>query len=212
MIKDKRNIIYIAIIIIVLVITIGITFTFAYINRPTSSGNTNLITNITDIKNAINMSYSGDANMALNITLDDLSIMDAKNDYSSYISATSNITINFNANTSIYSRGASCDYSIKYTPITTFNATSAATSAGLRELTLSGSNNVSSFSEYPLTGVNSAVTLYSSSIATSAGVASTSQTWTFTMKFYNLNVNQASVIGQKPEGKISVVPGDCRAL
>lgn len=210
MFKDKRNNIYFLVIAVVLFVTAIGTFSFAYINRPTVSGNTNVLTNITDISNSLSLTYSGNTNISLPITLDDLKIDEASNDYSSYISAEGNVTINFSSNATVYPEGATCDYSIVYTPTTVFNASSGATSASLNELTISGTNGTVSFSDLSLAGINSQTTLYSTSVSTSSSLSSVSVPWTFTMKFYNLNVDQSSVLGQSPAGKISVVPGECR--
>ena len=44
---------------------------------------------------------------------------------------------------------------------------------------------------------------------TSASSHTSSVTFNFILKFYNLNVDQSSAVGQKIAGKISIVPKGC---
>ena len=46
-------------------------------------------------------------------------------------------------------------------------------------------------------------------LSTSASSHNASATFTFRLKFYNLNVDQSSAIGQSISGKISIVPKGC---
>jgi len=206
-ISNKRKI-YMISLSIVITLTLVLTAAFAYIGKPTSTGKTKAEVLIDDIP--LTLTYSGATNIALQLSLDDLYVGNSSNDYTSYVSASGGMTINLKTLNSVYASGATCEYDIIYTPTRTYTASSGAANAGLNELTISGTNGRWSFDDYSIAGVTGPVTLYSGFIDTSEEFNNISQTWNFTMKFYNLNVNQEDALDQSPAGTITVTSGNCR--
>ena len=213
-IMNQKNKIYFVIMIVVILLVSIIMFSFAYIGRANVIGNTNTNATIVNATQYFNLTYSGAADLSLNVSLDNLAYGSASNSYTSYISNTTTITMNFKVTSSNYTSGGKCAYTIKYVANTngTYTQSSAATSAGLRELAISGTNGTDTFSDVNLSGVGtSGTTLYSGIINTNTYNSTTSKTWTFTMKFYNLNIDQSSVLGSNPSGKIRIESGACGA-
>ena len=214
MFMNQRNKIYFVISGLVILLVSVIMISFAYIGRANVIGNTNTNITITNTVQYFNLTYSGNTDLSLNVSLDNLTYDSASNSYTSYVSNTTTITMNFKVTSSSYTSGGKCAYTIKYIANSngTYTQSAGATSAGLRELAISGTNGTDSFSDVNLSGVGtSGTTLYSGNISTNTYNSTTSKTWTFTMKFYNLNVDQSSVLGSNPSGKIRIESGACGA-
>ncbi|MBQ6840958.1 MAG: hypothetical protein IJO63_02430 [Bacilli bacterium] len=203
----KKNIVILTIFVIVLMTSIALAF--AYIGKPTNTGTTTANMQIKDISNGITMAYSGNTSVALEISWDNLSLHDASNTYTSYISKSTTMAVKMTTS-SDFTKGATCSYSIKYIPTTAFTSSTAAKNAGLKEFVVAGSAGSLSFADYSLADKTTEVTMYTGSIATTSTTTVT-HNWTITLKFYNLAVDQNSVMGQTPKGTLSIVPGACVA-
>ena len=193
------------------IVVCSLAIAFAYIGRPTISGNTN--TNVTINGGAATFSYTGSSSLsiAINTTNDELSSANASNSYTSYIeSSSATTTVSLTTNASLAPKGMTCPYTIIYTPSTAYTQSSGATSAGLRELVITATDGSSNY-EKSIAGSNVVTLVSNASIATSSSTTSKSTTWTFKMRFYNLNVDQESVIGRVPSGTISITNGECEA-
>ena len=188
---------------ILLIVTIIVGISYAYFggieikNNNTVSGNINTNSYI----------FTTNGTGALSITLDNdkLDVANASNDYSSYVSNTgSNINVSLDANglKKVY-----CSYDLVYIPSTAYTPSSGATNAGLKEFTLSGtSDKGNSFSEIDVSG-SSAVTLISGiKISTDTNIL---ENWSFTAKYYNLDVIQDNVVGKTFKGNIKVANTNC---
>ena len=100
-----------------------------------------------------------------------------------------------------------CSYDLVYIPSTAYTPSSGAINAGLKEFTLSGtSDKGNSFSEIDVSG-SSAVTLISGvKISTDTNIL---ENWSFTAKYYNLDVIQDNVAGKTFKGNIKVANTNC---
>lgn len=124
------------------------------------------------------------------------------------------------------SETAKCTYDLVYTANAdqVFGATPAAQAAGLKELTLAGTDGTQSFGDTDMNGIGTS-TLYAGTDnemtgtvlgsfeitnAASAGAA-TVQTWTITEKLYNLETvdQSASIAGKTYGGSVSVANVVC---
>ena len=129
----------------------------------------------------------------------------ASNDYSSFVSGNGgniNVSLNTNGLKKVY-----CSYDLVYIPSIAYTPSSGATNAGLKEFTLSGtSDKGNSFSEIDVSG-SSAVTLISGiKISTDTNIL---EKWSFTAKYYNLDVIQDNVVGKTFKGNIKVANTNC---
>ena len=188
---------------ILLIVTIIVGISYAYFggieikNNNTVSGNINT--------NSYIFTTNGTGVISLSLNNVDLDVANASNDYSSYVSNTgSNINVSLDANglNKVY-----CSYDLVYIPSTAYTPSSGATNAGLKEFTLSGtSDKGNSFSEIDVSG-SSAVTLISSvKISTNTNIL---EKWSFTAKYYNLDVIQDNVVGKTFKGNIKVANTNC---
>ena len=101
-----------------------------------------------------------------------------------------------------------CGYEIWYTPTKTFTNSTANTN-NETELAILGSessNQNASFS-FDLNGISSATKMYDGVISTNGTLT---QTWSFTMVHYNLDVEQSSNINKSFTGSISFVAKSCQ--
>ena len=211
---DKRNRLYIIIMAVVVFFTAILMITFAYINKPTVSGNVNTNATVLDNSDALSLTYSGATSLGLSIDVDKLNADEASDSYTSFISNSADIGLTLTSDANMFPNGATCTYDIMYTPTVAYYSSSGAMSNSLMELTISGTNGSISFPDenlYGISGVGVPWTLKTASISTTSSNASVNQTWTFTMKFYNLDVDQSSALGQSPSGTITFKPVDCEA-
>lgn len=175
---------------------------YAYFGKLIINNTTNAITQINTSFYNFN---STTASVSITLDQNKLDISNASNTYTSFMSNTSgnfNITLDTKNSGSVY-----CTYDLVYEPTTSYKSSPAATKAGLKEFTISGSStNGTSFGEIDIAG-SSKVTLAKSVLF----FADTSYTdsWTFTIKYYNLNVIQDSVIGQTFSGNIKTDNVNC---
>ena len=204
--KDKivKNRVVILIFIgVLLVVTIIIGISYAYFfnieikNNNTISGNINT--------KYYTFESSGNSTLSLTINQSDLDMANASNDYSSFVSGNGgniNVSLNTNGLKKVY-----CSYDLVYEPVSAYNPSSGATNAGLKEFTLSGtSDKGNSFSEIDVSG-SSTVTLISGiKISTDTNIL---EKWSFTAKYYNLDVIQDNVAGKTFKGNIKVANTNC---
>lgn len=175
---------------------------YAYFGKLIINNTANAITQINTSFYNFN---STTASVSITLDQNKLDISNASNTYTSFMSNTSgnfNITLDTKNSGSVY-----CTYDIVYEPTTSYKSSPAATKAGLKEFTISGSStNGTSFGEINIAG-SSKVTLAKNVLFFTD--TSYTDSWTFTIKYYNLNVIQDSVIGQTFSGNIKTDNVNC---
>ena len=207
---NKKNYLYIIVLFIAAFLVGIFAYTFAYIGKGTVSGNTNVSATINGTGYGFSYTGSSSLSLAINATDGSLSPSQSNNNYSNYIeSSTATTTISLTSNATTAPNGILCTYSLIYTPSTSYAASSGSVANNLRELVLVGSNGTYSF-EKSIAG-SSATTLFTTSIGTTSSSSSASTTWSYKLRFYNLNVDQESALGQVPAGTISVSGAQCEA-
>ena len=200
-IKNRVGILIFIGVLLVVTIIIGISYAY-FFNIEIKNNNT--------ISGNINTKYytfesSGNSILSLTINQSDLDMANASNDYSSFVSGNGgniNVSLNTNGLNKVY-----CSYDLVYIPSTAYTPNSGATNAGLKEFTLSGtSDKGNSFSEIDVSG-SSVVTLISGiKISTDTNIL---EKWSFTAKYYNLDVIQDNVVGKTFKGNIKVANTNC---
>ena len=200
-VKNRVGILIFIGVLLVVTIIIGISYAY-FFNIEIKNNNT--------ISGNINTKYytfesSGNSTLSLTINQSDLDMANASNDYSSFVSGNGgniNVSLNTNGLKKVY-----CSYDLVYIPSTAYTPNSGATNAGLKEFTLSGtSDKGNSFSEIDVSG-SSAVTLISGiKISTDTNIL---EKWSFTAKYYNLDVIQDNVAGKTFKGNIKVANTNC---
>ena len=200
-IKNRVGILIFIGVLLVVTIIIGISYAY-FFNIEIKNNNT--------ISGNINTKYytfesSGNSILSLTINQSDLDMANASNDYSSFVSGNGgniNVSLNTNGLKKVY-----CSYDLVYIPSTAYTSNSGATNAGLKEFTLSGtSDKENSFSEIDVSG-SSTVTLISGvKISTDTNIL---ENWSFTAKYYNLDVIQDNVVGKTFKGNIKVANTNC---
>jgi hypothetical protein len=200
-IKNRVGILIFIGVLLVVTIIIGISYAY-FFNIEIKNNNT--------ISGNINTKYytfesSGNSTLSLTINQSDLDMANASNDYSSFVSGNGgniNVSLNTNGLKKVY-----CSYDLVYIPSIAYTPSSGATNAGLKEFTLSGtSDKGNSFSEIDVSG-SSAVTLISGiKISTDTNIL---EKWSFTAKYYNLDVIQDNVVGKTFKGNIKVANTNC---
>ena len=200
-IKNRVGILIFIGVLLVVTIIIGISYAY-FFNIEIKNNNT--------ISGNINTKYytfesSGNSTLSLTINQSDLDMANASNDYSSFVSGNGgniNVSLNTNGLKKVY-----CSYDLVYEPVSAYTPNSGATNAGLKEFTLSGtSDKGNSFSEIDVSG-SSAVTLISGiKISTDTNIL---EKWSFTAKYYNLDVIQDNVVGKTFKGNIKVANTNC---
>ena len=200
-IKNRVGILIFIGVLLVVTIIIGISYAY-FFNIEIKNNNT--------ISGNINTKYytfesSGNSTLSLTINQSDLDMANASNDYSSFVSGNGgniNVSLNTNGLKKVY-----CSYDLVYEPVSAYTPSSGAVSAGLKEFTLSGtSDKENSFSEIDVSG-SSTVTLISGiKISTDTNIL---EKWSFTAKYYNLDVIQDNVAGKTFKGNIKVANTNC---
>ena len=200
-IKNRVGILIFIGVLLVVTIIIGISYAY-FFNIEIKNNNT--------ISGNINTKYytfesSGNSTLSLTINQSDLDMANASNDYSSFVSGNGgniNVSLNTNGLKKVY-----CSYDLVYEPVSAYTPSSGATNAGLKEFTLSGtSDKGNSFSEIDVSG-SSTVTLISGiKISTDTNIL---EKWSFTAKYYNLDVIQDNVAGKTFKGNIKVANTNC---
>lgn len=196
----NKNQLYFAVIFVFLLVITTTGVSFAYINKATVSGNTNVNLTVLNATNDLNLTYSGNTSVAINVTLDDL----ASNKVGSAVTNSTNISVNFKTS-SYYPSGAKCYYTVSYSASSVYTPTTTG-----NELTISGSLNGTNKFEKSIGSVSN-VQLYSGYISTSQANTTVTQNWVFSLNFYNLNSDQTGALGQNPKGTIVITPGNCEA-
>ena len=200
-VKNRVGILIFIGVLLVVTIIIGISYAY-FFNIEIKNNNT--------ISGNINTKYytfesSGNSTLSLTINQSDLDMANASNDYSSFVSGNGgniNVSLNTNGLKKVY-----CSYDLVYEPVSAYTPNSGAVSAGLKEFTLSGtSDKGNSFSEIDVSG-SSTVTLISGiKISTDTNIL---EKWSFTAKYYNLDVIQDNVAGKTFKGNIKVANTNC---
>ena len=200
-IKNRVGILIFIGVLLVVTIIIGISYAY-FFNIEIKNNNT--------ISGNINTKYytfesSGNSNLSLTINQSDLDMANASNDYSSFVSGNGgniNVSLNTNGLKKVY-----CSYDLVYEPVSAYTPNSGATNAGLKEFTLSGtSDKGNSFSEIDVSGSSSVTLISGVKISTDTNIL---EKWSFTAKYYNLDVIQDNVVGKTFKGNIKVANTNC---
>ena len=200
-VKNRVGILIFIGVLLVVTIIIGISYAY-FFNIEIKNNNT--------ISGNINTKYytfesSGNSTLSLAINQSDLDMANASNDYSSFVSGNGgNINVSLNANglKKVY-----CSYDLVYEPVSPYTKSEGATNAGLKEFTLSGtSDKGNSFNEIEISGSNKVTLISGVKISTDTNIL---ENWTFTAKYYNLDVIQDNVAGKTFKGNIKVANSSC---
>ena len=200
-IKNRVGILIFIGVLLVVTIIIGISYAY-FFNIEIKNNNT--------ISGNINTKYytfesSGNSTLSLTINQSDLDMANASNDYSSFVSGNGgniNVSLNTNELKKVY-----CSYDLVYEPVSAYTPNSGATNAGLKEFTLSGtSDKGNSFSEIDVSGSSSVTLISGIKIYTDTNIL---EKWSFTAKYYNLDVIQDNVAGKTFKGNIRVANTNC---
>ena len=200
-IKNRVGILIFIGVLLVVTIIIGISYAY-FFNIEIKNNNT--------ISGNINTKYytfesSGNSILSLTINQSDLDMANASNDYSSFVSGNGgniNVSLNTNGLKKVY-----CSYDLVYEPVSAYTPNSGATNAGLKEFTLSGtSDKGNSFSEIDVSGSSSVTLISGIKIYTDTNIL---EKWSFTAKYYNLDVIQDNVAGKTFKGNIRVANTNC---
>ena len=200
-IKNRVGILIFIGVLLVVTIIIGISYAY-FFNIEIKNNNT--------ISGNINTKYytfesSGNSILSLTINQSDLDMANASNDYSSFVSGNGgniNVSLNTNGLKKVY-----CSYDLVYEPVSVYTPSSGATNAGLKEFTLSGtSDKGNSFSEIDVSGSSSVTLISGVKISTDTNIL---EKWSFTAKYYNLDVIQDNVAGKTFKGNIKLVNTNC---
>jgi len=211
---NNKNTIFIGILIVIIVITVAVSLTYAFIGRASGTGNILSNTQVLDPSESISLTYEENKSLNLSITLEELSSLNSNNNYTSYIETDESLAITLTSDSSIFPNGLRCVYEIRYEPVVAYRASSGATANSLKEFTIQGTSSKGNyFSETSIANVTSGISLNNNVVIATTGTSTTTaDTWTFKMRFYNLDVDQTNALGQSPSGKIVVVPGECEKL
>ncbi len=190
-------------------------FSYGYMGyKANVINNDTLNAEILNPENILNI--TGDTNFSLIIDADHLSIVNATNDETNYIDNTKNVTINLTVDKEKYKSAITCDYEIYYEP--TVEYTNSAEVGNLIELGFAGectqcATNQNKFGPISISGVKQGAqaSLYKGSITTDASTGAATQTWALHYRFYNLDIDQSSVINKQPSGKVVIKGNECRA-
>ena len=200
-IKNRVGILIFIGVLLVVTIIIGISYAY-FFNIEIKNNNT--------ISGNINTKYytfesSGNSTLSLTINQSDLDMANASNDYSSFVSGNGgniNVSLNTNGLKKVY-----CSYDLVYEPVSAYTKSAGATNAGLKEFTLSGtSDKENSFSEIDVSGSSSVTLISGIKISTDTNIL---EKWSFTAKYYNLDVIQDNVAGKTFKGNIKVANTNC---
>ena len=200
-VKNRVGILIFIGVLLVVTIIIGISYAY-FFNIEIKNNNT--------ISGNINTKYytfesSGNSTLSLTINQSDLDMANASNDYSSFVSGNGgniNASLNTNGLKKVY-----CSYDLVYEPVSAYTPNSGAVSAGLKEFTLSGtSDKENSFSEIDVSGSSSVTLISGIKISTDTNIL---ENWSFTAKYYNLDVIQDNVAGKTIKGNIKVANSNC---
>lgn len=179
-----------------------------------------------DVKNDINfnatilkpedvLSITGDTNFSLNIDLESLSFENATNEQDSYIDSTQSAIISLDLDPNKYKTPVTCNYEFTYEPITEYIPSLG--SDDLVELGFEGecencliSN--AKFGPVSIGGIaeGDRQKIYEGSITSDSETGQAEQKWNLHYRFYNLDLDQSSVIGQNPSGKIIIKGLSCK--
>lgn len=208
--KGNKLYILIGIIIALLCVGLGIGFAFFFGIQQTVD-NSNINIRIAP-GSSFSVEYSDDISMSLDILPDDLLFQDSNNNYTSYTSNNKTVTIDFEVDNNSYANGGYCNYDVIYTPDIVYTQSAGATNANLNELVISGVSNLNhTISDYNISGLSDPTVIYTGRVSANSSFTPIKEIWTMSMKFYNLNVNQDSIMGSSAGGKISFETKDCEA-
>ena len=197
---------------VIFLVALAAIFSYGYMGyRANIINNDTLSGEVLKPENILNI--TGDTNFALNITLEELSIVDANNTLTDYIEDSKNVTINVSVDPDKYKTAVTCDYVFYYEPIQEYTASKGSTDSILTELAFTGSvsDSETKFDPVSIAGVQEKQKLYSGKITTNPETGKAEQKWTLSYRFYNLDVDQTDVIGKNPSGKIIIQGENCYA-
>lgn len=193
---EKKNTVLLTVIAIATLLVAVVGATFAYFSVNMTNNNADVTVKATTAKASDVFTSTGDGTLSLDITNAVMQEADAGDDVLAD-SDSGELTVSLNAG----SGNASCDYELWLKPDTaTASApyTKTAAAGSLLEFTVAGTDDTTptaqTFAEVniPNSLAATGVKLGSYTIADTydTGLTATTQTWTLSAKFYNLNVDQ----------------------
>lgn len=175
---------------------------YAYFGKLIINNTANAITQINTSFYTFNSTGTNSLSLTINET--DLDIENATNDYSSFVSNSGgNITVTLDAKgtTPVY-----CTYDIIYEPINAYTASQTI----YKEFTISGSStNGEAVYETGLNSSSKVIIGKSKLIKTTSSSTTISDTWNFTLKYYNIVKPQDNIIGKTYKGNIKIENINC---
>ena len=197
--KDRKNIIYLlAILLVTLLITIGISFAYIVGSQTSQTGtNVNVIFNSGVVAD---FNVTGNGNLLLNISGNQL-LEDSKDTI--IANDETNITVSLKSDMNV-----ACSYDIYFNWIT--DAQNQYTALANDEMTLSGNSENYNFLNVQVPNYNSSKKIGTYTI--SADKTTTTQNWSLSLNFKNLNIIQDIHENKTYKGKISVENAVCNAV
>ena len=193
--------------------------TFAYFSASTS-GNAANVTVSAETKAADVFSSVGTPNVSLTVTAAQMQKSAGKDDHTvvaNSANADGNVTVSLTAG----SGTATCTYDVIYTPGLAFTTSEAVLAkealTNKKELVLDGDSsiNANDFSDISLAGLEGTpITLKSGATISDTAESgdtqtATTETWTFTAKFYNLGTDQSDNADSTFSGNITIQNVSC---
>ena len=171
----------------------------------TSYNSANTTYNLT-VEPELEITYLMTAGSTLNFTINPALLGSGGNSYVESSVATDTVMLDNASSVS----SITCTYNIWYIP-TTIYKNSATNTTGAKEFVLIGSDSTgqnTSF-EYDLSKATTGGSIYSGKITDTNSSGAVTQTWTFTLRHYNLSVNQNEQMGKSYGGTITFKPTGC---
>ncbi|MBQ6841316.1 MAG: hypothetical protein IJO63_04295 [Bacilli bacterium] len=197
--KDKRNLFLITVSIVMLISLLAM-FSFAYFSADTDIQNT-LPLNVV-IEEGTSMTLTAVGQDAATINVSGSSML---TDKAGTVAGSSSPKIALTLESKVK---AKCTYDIAWVWDTDSDNYSLSTGA-TKEFTISGTDGTNTLAETQISNYSTGLKLGTYEITNSS--TSTTQTWNFTVNFYNLNVVQDKHADATYKGKIAIQNAECAA-
>lgn len=206
--------------IFLLLIVIGASF--AYFGSFTVNLNNNVAVNINAASPGTSTFVSTSATLNLQVPASSMSQTVVEGETSPVLAAESTANMNISLTSGSTDVSVTCSYDVyyEYTGTNVYGATATPKTTGAtKEITMQvtasvgGTNNYSTETNFDTgngkTWSSNKATLITGATITNASTTETTQTLSFTMKFYNFNANQNALAGKPFVGKIYAEKTDC---
>ena len=198
--KNKRYIFLITISLIILV-SLAAMFSFAYFQAQTDI-QSNLPLNVVIEEGAfMTLTAVGQDGATINVSGGSM-----LTDKAGTVAGSSSPKISLTLDSKVK---ASCTYDIAWVWDSASPSKYSLSTGATNEFTISGSNGINSIAETQLSNHGTGLNLGTFSISTNGGAMT--QTWSFIVRFYNLNVVQDKHADATYKGKVAIQNGECAA-